>query len=62
MKEGLVHCYIFDFNSCNIYHAEIPYINCTNDVIETYLKANYGFNSDEISFMLSNKPLNIIEL
>ena len=53
------HCYIFDYNSCKIYHIEIPYINCTNDVVETYLYANYGFNPDEIHFMLSDEELTI---
>lgn len=59
----MIHCYILDYSACQIHHAEIPYIEyTTNDVIESYIQNQLGFNLDEISYMLSDDKLTIHEI
>lgn len=54
------HIYIFDLSTCNIYHGIVP-SNYDDNILNNYIK-EHGFKDSEISFMISENKLNILEL
>ena len=56
------HCYIFDYNTADIYHTKLPDSLITNEEIESYLSNNLGFQLDTIHYMVTESELGIIEL
>ena len=56
------HCYIFDYNTADIYHTKLPDILITNEEIESYLSNNLGFQLDTIHYMVTESELGIIEI
>ena len=37
------HCYIFDYCTGEIYHCEVPSIDCTDDILARYIECHYGY-------------------
>ena len=56
------HSYIFDYNTADIYHTELPDILTTNEEIESYLSNNLGFQLDIIHYIVTESELGIIEI
>ena len=56
------HCYIFDYNTADIYHTKLPDILITNEEIESYLSDNLGFQLNTINYMITESELGIIEI
>ena len=56
------HCYIFDYNTADIYHTKLPDILISNEEIESYLSNNLGFQLDCIHYMITESELGIIEI
>ena len=56
------HCYIFDYNTADIYHTKLPNSLITNEEIESYLSNNLGFQLDTIHYMVTESELGIIEI
>ena len=56
------HCYIFDYNTADIYHIKLPDILITNEEIESYLSNNLGFQLSTIHYMITESKLCIIEI
>ena len=56
------HCYIFDYNTADIYHTKLPDSLITNEEIESYLSNNLGFQLDTIHYMVTESELGIIEI
>ena len=56
------HCYIFDYNTADIYHIKLPDILITNEEIESYLSNNLGFKLSTIHYMVTESELGIIEI
>ena len=56
------HCYIFDYNTADIYHTKLPDILITNEKIESYLSNNLGFKLSTINYMVTESELGIIEI
>ena len=56
------HCYIFDYNTADIYHTKLPDILITNEEIESYLSNNLGFKLSTIHYMVTESRLGIIEI
>ena len=56
------HCYIFDYNTADIYHTKLPDILITNEEIESYLSNNLGFKLSTIHYMVTESKLCIIEI
>ena len=56
------HCYIFDYNTADIYHTKLPDILITNEEIESYLSNNLGFQLSTIHYMITESKLCIIEI
>lgn len=58
----MIHCYIFDYNTADIYHTKLPDILITNEEIESYLSNNLGFQLSAINYMVTESELGIIEI
>ena len=58
----MIHCYIFDYSTADIYHTKLPDILITNEEIESYLSNNLGFQLDTIHYMVTESELGIIEI
>ena len=56
------HCYIFDYNTADIYHTKLLDILITNEEIESYLSNNLGFKLSTIHYMVTESELGIIEI
>ena len=57
------HCYIFDYNTADIYHTKLPdNITVSNEEIESYLSNNLGFKLSTINYMVTESELGIIEI
>ena len=56
------HCYIFDYNTADIYHTKLLNNLTTNEEIESYLSNNLGFQLDTIHYMITESELGIIEI
>ena len=56
------HCYIFDYNTADIYHTKLPDSLITNEEIESYLSNNLGFQLSTIHYMITESELGIIEI
>lgn len=56
------HCYIFDYNTADIYHTKLPDILITSEEIENYLSNNLGFKLSTIHYMVTESELGIIEI
>lgn len=58
------YVYIFDYSVCSITEVEIQHVrnHLTNEEIEGILDWDFNFSSDEISYMVSDKKLNIKNL
>ena len=56
------HCYIFDYNTADIYHTKLPNSLITNEEIESYLSNNLGFQLSTIHYMITESELGIIEI
>ena len=56
------HCYIFDYNTADIYHTKLPDSLITNEEIESYLSNNLGFQLSTIHYMVTESELGIIEI
>lgn len=57
------HCYIFDYRTGEIYHCEVPKIDCTDDILKIWINNNYGYNlHDDTYYMIVKEPINIKEL
>lgn len=56
------HCYIFDYNTADIYHTKLPDILIANEEIESYLSNNLGFKLSTIHYMVTESELGIIEI
>lgn len=56
------HCYIFDYNTADIYHTKLPDSLITNEEIESYLSNNLGFKLSTIHYMVTESELGIIEI
>ena len=56
------HCYIFDYNTADIYHTKLSDILTTNEEIESYLSNNLGFQLSTIHYMITESRLGIIEI
>ena len=57
------HCYIFDYNTVDIYHTKLPdNISTNNEEIESYLSNNLGFKLSTINYMVTESELGIIEI
>ena len=56
------HCYIFDYNTADIYHTKLPDNLNNNEEIETYLYRTLGFKSNSIYYMITESKLGIIEI
>lgn len=56
------YCYIFDYNTGDIYHTKLPDILITNEEIESYLSNNLGFQLSTIHYMVTESELGIIEI
>ena len=56
------HCYIFDYNTADIYYTKLPDILITNEEIESYLSNNLGFKLSTIHYMVTESELGIIEI
>ena len=56
------HCYIFDYNTADIYHIKLPDSLITNEEIESYLSNNLGFKLSTIHYMITESELGIIEI
>lgn len=56
------HCYIFDYNTADIYHTKLPDSLITNEEIESYLSGNLGFQLSTIHYMVTESELGIIEI
>lgn len=58
------YCYVLDYNRCKIWYIDInDYItvplNQYSEIDWEDILEEQGFNSDEIEYMISDKPLNI---
>ena len=59
----MVHCYIFDSSTADIYHTKLPdNISTSNEKIENYLSNNLGFELSTIHYMVTESELGIIEI
>lgn len=58
----MIHCYIFDYSTADIYHTKLPDILITNEEIESYLSNNLGFKLSTINYMVTESELGIIEI
>ena len=58
----MIHCYIFDYNTADIYHTKLPDILITNEEIESYLSNNLRFQLSTIHYMITESELGIIEI
>ena len=58
----MIHCYIFDYNTANIYHTKLSDSLTTNEEIESYLSNNLGFQLSTIHYMITESELGIIEI
>lgn len=58
----MIHCYIFDYDTADIYHTELPDILTTNEEIESYLSDNLEFKLSNIHYMVTESELGIIEI
>lgn len=59
----MTHCYIFDYNTADIYHTKLPdNISTSNEEIESYLSNNLGFKLSTINYMVTESELGIIEI
>ena len=47
----MIRCYIFDYNTADIYHTKLPDILTTNEEIESYLSNNLGFKLSTINIL-----------
>lgn len=56
------HCYIFDYNTADIYHTKLSDSLTTNEEIESYLSNNLGFQLSTIHYMITESELGIIEI
>ena len=57
------HCYIFDYNTADIYHTKLSdNISTSNEEIENYLSNNLGFELSTIHYMITESELGIIEI
>ena len=56
------HCYIFDYNTADIYHTKLPDSLIINEEIESYLSNNLGFKLSTIHYMVTESELGIIEI
>ena len=56
------YCYIFDYNTADIYHTKLPDSLITNEEIESYLSSNFGFKLSTINYMVTESELGIIEI
>ena len=57
------HCYIFDYNTADIYHTKLPdNISTSNEKIESYLSNNLGFQLSTIHYIVTESELGIIEI
>ena len=57
------HCYIFDYNTGEIYHCEIPAIDCTDDILKLYIYNHYGYRvHDDTHIMITELEQQIKEL
>ena len=56
------HCYIFDYNTADIYHTKLPDSLIINEEIESYLSNNLGFQLSTIHYMITESELGIIEI
>ena len=57
----MIHCYVFDYSTADIYNTKLPDILITNEEIESYLSNNLGFQLDTIHYMVTESELGIIE-
>lgn len=58
----MIHCYIFDYSTADIYHVKLQDSISTNEEIESYLSNNLGFQLDCIHYMITESELGIIEI
>ena len=59
----MIHCYIFDYSTADIYHIKLSDdITVSNEKIESYLSNNLGFQLSTIHYMITESELGIIEL
>ena len=58
----MIHCYIFDYSTADIYHTKLPNSLITNEEIESYLSNNLGFKLSTINYMVTESELGIIEI
>ena len=56
------HCYIFDYNTADIYHTKLQDSLIINEEIESYLSNNLGFQLSTIHYMITESELGIIEI
>ena len=56
------HCYIFDYNTADIYHTKLPDSLITNAEIESYLSNDLGFQLSAIHYLVTESELGIIEI
>ena len=55
----MIHCYIFDYVNCKIYHTTIP---DNIEDIDSYIADKLNINSSNIYTLLSDEELEIEEL
>ena len=58
----MIHCYVFDYSTADIYHTKLPNSLITNEEIESYLSNNLGFKLSTIHYMVTESELGIIEI
>ena len=57
------HCYISDYITGEIYHCEVPEIDCTDDILSIYIYNHYGYKlHDDSHYMITKEPINIKNL
>ena len=57
------HCYIFDYNTGEIYHCEVPEIDCTDDILNIWIFNNYGYKlHSDTHYMIVDNELEIKDL
>lgn len=57
------HCYIFDYRTGEIYHCEVPEIDCTDDILGIWIKNHYGYDlHSDTHCMIVSEPINIKDL
>ena len=57
------HCYIFDYNTANIYHTKLSdNITVSNEYVENYLRHYFKFKLSNIHYMVTESELGIIEI